>query len=298
MSSNKIEDLEEKLNDLNADIRETRDKRDDFNNTTQEIISLLKQTNSKIKDHLKKASQHRDKRDAFNDEVQVAKNNRITTQIALEELRKKLDEIKNKYKEIKPISTHQRREINKLRSAVRARNMEIVTKPDLTVNDEERLIKEIEELEIKLGQLTKGSKARREYSKIIAQFPVYKGQLRKYHQEVVKNSEESQKYHELMIKEYEKVDELRERIKELEKELNENKKIADQHHQDLLKLYKQRNKLRDGIHSTQRRMRIQRRKERGNIAILKRRLAKERLDGNQKLDFVEFRLLLEKNQIP
>ncbi len=297
MSSQNVEDLEQELNDITKQIDETRQKRDEFNSTTSELITLIKATSTQIKEHLKKATTFKEQRDEFNENVQAAKNNRITTQIALEELRKRLDDIKDKYKDIKPLDKEQQVQIKKLRHAVFVRNMEIETKPNLTTNDEDRLIKEIEELESKLGDLTKGSEARRDYQKVISQFPAYKAQLRKYHDEVIKNSEESQKYHEFMIKEYEAVDDLRNKIGVLEKELNENRKQADHFHQQLLGFYKRRDALRNQLFSTQQEVRAQRRKERGNVAILKRRIAKERMERGERLDFIEFRLLLEKNEI-
>jgi len=297
VSSQKVEDLEDQFNELTKNIADTRAKRDEFNQTTQELIRIIKETNSKIKDHLKKAQECREKRDSFNENVQSAKNNRITTQIALEELRKKLNEIKEKYKDLPTITKDQQLQIKKLKSAVRARNMEIETAPTLSMQEEDRIIKEIEELESKLGELTKGSDARREYGKVISQFPAYKAQLKKYHDEVILNSQESQKFHEMMLKEYADVDALREKISQLEKELNENRKKADEFHAQLLGYYKKRDSMRDEIMSTQREIRVQRRKERGNVAILLRRIAKERMERGEKLDFIEFRLLLEKNEI-
>ena len=297
MSSQKIEDLEDDFNSLTKEIADARAKRDEFNGTTQELIRLIKENNSHIKDHLKKAQELKEKRDSFNENVQAAKNNRVTTQIALEELRKKLNEIKDKNKELPQITKDQQAQIKKLRSAVRARNMEIETAPSLSSHEEDRLIKEIEEMEGKLGELTKGSDARREYGKVIAQFPAYKMQLKKYHDEVILNSQESQKFHELMLKEYQAVDELREKISTLEKELNDNRKKADQYHAQLLGYYKKRDGMRDEIMSTQREIRVQRRKERGNVAILLRRLAKERMERGEKLDYIAFRLLLEKGEV-
>jgi uncharacterized coiled-coil DUF342 family protein len=297
MSSQKIEDLEDDFTVLTKDIADARAKRDEFNGTTQELIQLIKDTNSKIKEHLKKAQELKEKRDSFNENVQEAKNNRVTTQIALEELRKKLNEIKDKNKEIPEITKDQQAQIKKLRSAVRARNMEIETAPTLSSHEEDRLIKEIEEMEGRLGELTKGSEARREYGKFIAQFPAYKLQLKKYHDEVILNSQESQKFHEFMLKEYQSVDSLREKISQLEKELNDNRKKADHFHGQLLGYYKKRDGMRDEIMSTQREIRVQRRKERGNVAVLLRRLAKERMERGEKLDYIEFRLLLEKGEV-
>ncbi|MFX0100870.1 MAG: coiled-coil protein [Candidatus Hodarchaeota archaeon] len=298
MSPEDIEELETEFNLVNKDIEEVREKRDEHNAVTKDLISLIKETSQNVKNGLKKANEFRDKRDGFNEKVQEAKNNRITTQIALEELRKKLNNIKEKYKDLKPINKEQKIQIRKLQNAVKARNMEIETKPDLSLQEEDRLIKEIEELSFKLKDLTKGDEARQEYSKVIAQFPSYRNQLKNYHDEVIINSEESQKYHEKMIAEYNKIDEYRERIKQLEDELNKNRKIADDYHNKLIGLYKRRDELRDTIMTTQREMRIRKRKERSNVALLKRRIAKEKMEKGEKLDFIEFRLLAEKNELP
>ena len=94
----KIEDLEEGFNAIIKEIAVARLKRDEFNGTTQEIIRKLKENNSQIKEHIKKAQELKEKRDSFNENVQAAKNSRATTQAALEELRKKLVEIKEKDK--------------------------------------------------------------------------------------------------------------------------------------------------------------------------------------------------------
>lgn len=299
MSSTNInlDELEREYNELTADIEEVRNKRDERNQITKDLISMIKSLNKNIKQHLQKASEFKEKRDMFNELVQRAKNNRITTQIALEQLRKRLNEIKEKYKDIKPINREQKIKIKKLKSAVRAKSMEIQTKPDLTLDDEDRLIKEIEELEIKLGDLTQGSQARIEYSKVISQFPQYRSQLRNFHQEVLENSEESQKNHEAMLKEYGQVDQIREKIAALERELNENRKIADDFHSRLIGLYRRRDDLRNQIDVAQRKFRRRKKRERANVALLKRRIAKERLERGEKLDFIEFRLLFEKREL-
>ncbi len=74
MSSQHIEDLEDDFNLLTKEIAEARAKRDEFNGTTQELIRLIKEHNSHIKDHLKKAQELKEKRDNFNENVQAAKN--------------------------------------------------------------------------------------------------------------------------------------------------------------------------------------------------------------------------------
>ena len=66
---------------------------------------------------------------------------------------------------------------------------------------------------------------------------------------------------------------------------------------ELVAFYKKRDSMRNNIQETHREVRIQRRKERGNVAMQLRRLAKERLDRGERLDFIEFRLLHEKNDI-
>ncbi len=94
----KIEDLEEGFNAIVKEIAVARFKRDEFNNKTQEIIRALKENNSQVKEHIKKAQELKEKRDSFNENVQAAKNSRATTQAALDGLRKKLVEIKEKDK--------------------------------------------------------------------------------------------------------------------------------------------------------------------------------------------------------
>lgn len=98
-SKKSVEELEEGFNAIIKEIAIARVKRDELNNKSQEIIRTLKEHNSQVKEHLKKAQELKEKRDSFNESVQAAKNNRATTQATLEGLRKKLGEIKEKDKD-------------------------------------------------------------------------------------------------------------------------------------------------------------------------------------------------------
>ncbi len=94
-----VEELEEGFNALIKEIAIARVKRDELNSKSQEIIKTLKENNSQVKEHIKKAQELKVKRDSCNESVQAAKNGRATTQATLEGLRKKLGEIKEKDKD-------------------------------------------------------------------------------------------------------------------------------------------------------------------------------------------------------
>jgi uncharacterized coiled-coil DUF342 family protein len=94
-----VEELEEGFNALIKEIAIARVKRDELNSKSQEIIKALKENNSQVKEHIKRAQELKVKRDSCNESVQAAKNGRATTQATLEGLRKKLGEFKEKDKD-------------------------------------------------------------------------------------------------------------------------------------------------------------------------------------------------------
>jgi len=133
---------------------------------------------------------------------------------------------------------------------------------------------------------------------------IVKINLNKIYEQLNKWSNKSQENHAKMLEVYQKVDYLREKKKVMEEDLIDNKKKADQYHEQYLKLMNQKKKLTRGRKPYRQNRKLNLKIEEVNkkqemiekIKQDKLALALEKQKAGKKLNLFEARLILEKSK--
>ncbi|MHA1293586.1 MAG: hypothetical protein ACTSQJ_13085, partial [Promethearchaeota archaeon] len=267
-----------------------------------EIVSALKLA----KDVYKK------KRNYWNEKVKKLKDKKIEYKNILDSLieEKKKFQNSNKsnskasklYTSIKQIE----RKIDNLERKIETDN--------LNINEENKIIDKIKELAERKQELLAEQKNDDLY-KLERKMEIVKINLNKIYEQLSKWSNKSQDNHAKMLELYEQVNVLREKKRKMEEDLIENKKEADQYHEQYLELMNQKKKLnrnnrnkkpyRPRNRNTQRsrqkyKTRInQNNKERELLEKVKQdklAIALEKQKAGKKLNLFEARLILEQNR--
>ncbi|MBY9008424.1 MAG: hypothetical protein KGD74_01000 [Candidatus Lokiarchaeota archaeon] len=225
--------------DLQLQIEEFRQKRDDLNKKTKDYISKLQTIDTEIDNYLNIAKQdYKKKRDYWNIKV------------------KKLKDKKNEYKEILDKFIDVKKEIlKKSKKGSEPKNFISVRQIEKKIDNLERRI-EIENLDIveenamvdqirDLAMIKQDFLAEQQNSdlvKIERKIQIVRINLNKIYEQLTKWSNKSQDYHSKMLQNYQTVNELREEKKSLEENLIENKKAADAYHEKFLRVMNKRKK--------------------------------------------------------
>lgn len=285
--------------ELQIQIEEFRQKRDDLNKKTKKFITELQEIDGEIDGYLKVVKDdYKKKRDYWNDKVKKLKDKKIEYKQLLD---KCIDEGKailktskkgkdtKKFISIKQID----KKIDNLERRIEIENLEIV--------EENAIIDKIREL-VQIKHDFLDEQQNNDYLRIERKIKIVKINLNKIYEQLSKWSNKSQNYHAKMHETYEKINELREKKKALEEELIENKKAADQYHEQLLRVMDKRKKISKGkrpYNSSQSRSKTPyRKKPRKNYELekIKREklaIALEKQKAGRKLNLFEARLILE-----
>ncbi|MHA1734717.1 MAG: coiled-coil protein [Promethearchaeota archaeon] len=281
---------------ISHDVKELKEKRDEYNQKTKELINKIRDINQRVQDLRKEAAANRKIRDEYNQQVKDLKEQRNKLQERFAEIRDKIREFREKNKEKErdtPDGERPRRPISitGLRKKIQYYETRIETE-EISMEEENELIKQVIQLETLLQEESQKHGNSLEYRNLVQELPKIKKQLNAIHAKLIESSKDSQECHEEMIKLYQQADELRDKKSDLEKELLQNKKIADEYHEQLLKLYADREKTRTKYKQYSKRA-IQ--KQRKDIMTEKLAQAIEKQKQGKKLDILEARLLLEKS---
>lgn len=285
--------------ELQIQIEEFRQKRDDLNKKTKKFITELQEIDGEIEAYLKVVKDdYKKKRDYWNDKVKKLKDKKIEYKQLLD---KCIDEGKvllktskkgkdtKKFISIKQID----KKIDNLERRIEIENLEIV--------EENAIVDKIRELaKIKHDFLDEQQNS--DYLRIERKIKIVKINLNKIYEQLSKWSNKSQNYHAKMHETYETINELREKKKTLEEELIENKKAADGYHEQLLRVMDKRKKISKGKrpnYSTKSKSKTPYRKNtRKNYELEKLKrdklaVALEKQKAGKKLNLFEARLILE-----
>jgi len=287
--------------ELQVQIEEFRQKRDDLNKKTKDFITKLQTIDTEIDKYLTLAKEDfKKKRDYWNTKV------------------KKLKDKKNEYKDLlDTVFVERKKIIQKSKKGKKTSNYVSIRQIDKKIDNLERRI-EIETLNIieenemvdqirDLAQIKQDFLAEQENSdlfKIERKIQIVKINLNKIYEQLNKWSTKSQDYHAKMLEIYQTVNELREEKKTLEENLIENKKAADAYHEKFLVVMNKRKKEFKGKQSNypsrksrpQRRRPTQRNVELEKLKQQKLAAALEKQKAGRKLDLYEARLILESSK--
>jgi len=288
--------------ELQLQIEEFRQKRDDLNKKTKEFITNLQEIDGEIEDYLKVVKDdYKKKRDYWNDKVKKLKDKKIEYKQLLDKCiddGKALLKTSKKGKDTKKFISIKQidKKIDNLERRIEIENLEIV--------EENAIVDKIREL-VKIKHDFLDEQQNNDYFRIERKIQIVKINLNKIYEQLSKWSNKSQNYHAKMHETYEIINELREKKKALEEELIENKKAADEYHEKLLQVMNKRKKISKGkrpYYPSQSRSKTPYRKKTrksDEIEKLKREklaVALEKQKAGKKLNLFEARLILEQSK--
>ncbi len=285
--------------ELQLQIEEFRQKRDDLNKKTKEFINELQEIDVKIEEYLNLAKDDfKKKRDYWNSKVKKLKDKKIEYKKILdkftEERRIILKESRKgkgtkKYVSIKQID----KKIENLERRIEIENLDIL--------EENAMVDKIREL-AQVKQEFLAEQQNSDFFKIERKIQIVKINLNKIYEQLNKWSTKSQDYHAKMHDIYQSVNELREKKKSLEEELIENKKAADAYHEKFLRVMSKRKKESKGKRPNYaskkprapKRHKTARNEELEKLKQDKLATALEKQKSGRKLNLYEARLILER----
>ncbi|MBY9015881.1 MAG: hypothetical protein KGD68_09350 [Candidatus Lokiarchaeota archaeon] len=287
--------------ELQLQIEEFRQKRDDLNKKTKDYINKLQTIDIKIDKDLTIAKQdYKKKRDYWNNKVKKLKDKKNEYKEILDkflEEKKKILEKSRKGRDTKNyVSVRQiEKKIDNLERRIEIENLEII--------EENAMVDKIRDLaKIKLDFLAEQQNS--DFFKIERKIQIVKINLNKIYEQLNKWSSKSQDYHTKMLEIYQTVNELREEKKALEENLIENKKAADAYHEKFLRVMNKRRKESKGKQSTyspqkprqSKKPYSHRNNELEKLKQVKLAAALEKQKAGRKLDLYEARLILESSK--
>ncbi len=273
------------------DPNELKSLRDARNDETRELINKIKKIQIEIGNIRTQALDYRNKRDTLNKTVQTIKKDKLDVSEKLNESRSSLKDAKNDAKKTDDLKKRKATtgQIAFLRKKIDQLEKQIETE-DMDLKKENEIVDEIDTLERQLQDLLKDSKKPKQFKEEIDHIREYKDQLKGTNDKLKDAAEESQNYHLLYLDVSKEMDDLRNEKRNLQRELNENRFIADLFHQRLIEMSQRQN----------REMRINRKSQYQNKKRIKKEIAKITLEDakvklkkGEKLNIFEARAFLE-----
>jgi len=287
--------------ELQLQIEEFRQKRDDLNKKTKDFINQLQEIDVKIGENLSLAKDdYKKRRDYWNGKVKKLKNKKNEYKEILDKFVDQKKEIlkeskkgkdPKKYISIKQID----KKIENLERRIEIENLDIL--------EENAMVDEIRDLAT-TKQTFLAEQPDNDLGKIDRKIQIVKINLNKIYEQLNKWSTKSQDYHAKMLEIYQTVNELREEKKTLEENLIENKKAADAYHEKFLRVMNKRKKESKGRQSnysskkprTSKRPSTHRNSELEKLKQEKLAVALEKQKAGRKLNLYEARLILESSK--
>jgi len=286
--------------ELQSQIEEFRQKRDDLNKKTKDFINKLQAIDIEIDKNLNIAKQdYKKKRDYWNNKVKKLKDKKIEYKEILDKFiegKKKILEKSKKGRETKKyVSVRQiEKKIDNLERRIEIENLDIM--------EENAMVDKIRDL-AKIKQDFLAEQQNSNLFKIERKIQIVRINLNKIYEQLNKWSSKSQDYHAKMLQNYQSVNELREEKKAVEENLIENKKAADAYHEKFLRVMNKRKKEskgKDSKYSSKKPKYPKKPFTRRNIALEKLKQDKlaaalEKQKAGRKLNLFEARLILERS---
>ncbi len=287
--------------DLQHQIEDFRQKRDDLNKKTKDFINALQDIEIEINNTLKIAKEkYRKKRDYWNDKVKKLKEKKIEYKNLLDnfigeknKIQKSTDDgkVSKIFVSIKQIE----RKIDNLERKIETENLNIA--------EENAIIDNIRKL-AEMKQEYLAEQINSDLFKLERKIEIVKINLSKIYEQLNKWSNKSQENHAKMQDLFQRVYALKEKKKRMEEELIENKKAADHYHGQFLKLMNQRRKISKGkrpYYASKKPLKKYTPSTKKNELLKKLKqdkleIALEKQKAGKKLNLYEARLILEKSK--
>jgi uncharacterized coiled-coil DUF342 family protein len=300
-NTNTSQSSKNSFKELQLQIEEFRQKRDDLNKKTKEFINRLQEIDVEIEKKLALAKDdYKKKRDYWNSKVKNLKDKKIEYKNILDKFieekkallkKSKKGKDNKKYVSVKQID----KKIENLERRIEIENLDIL--------EENAMVDKIRDL-AHIKQEFLAEQQNSDFFKIERKIQIVKINLNKIYEQLNKWSNKSQDYHAKMHEIYQNVNELRDKKKTLEEELIENKKAADNYHEKFLRVMSKIKKESKGKRSTYtpkkykapKRQRTIKNEELEKLKQDKLAIALEKQKSGKKLDLYEARLILESSK--
>jgi uncharacterized coiled-coil DUF342 family protein len=274
-----------------TDVVELKRLRDMHNNETRELINKIKKQQIEASNIRNQAIDYRKKRDDLNKKVQDIKKDKNELSDSLNEARGDLKDAKTESKSAEDVKKrkNQQAQAAKLRRSIEQLEKRIETE-DLDMKEENQIVDQIGKLEAELRELTKDTTKPKVFKDQIEKIKQYREGLKGVNDNLKDAAEESQNYHLLYLDVTKEMDELRSEKRVLQRELNENRYIADIYHTRLIELSSQVNRQKK---ITQKMAFQNKKKVKKEIQKITLQDAKDKLKKGVKLNIFEARAYLE-----
>jgi uncharacterized coiled-coil DUF342 family protein len=279
----------EKMDDLDL----LKQYRDQYNNETRDLINKIKKIQIEITNIQNQAREYKAKRDDLNKQVQDLKKDKRDLQDKLssanEEFRKAKEE--KKQSEDHKKQGEIRAKIRRIRKDIDTLEKKIETE-DMAIHEENKIVDEIAKLEHELQELQKQTAKPVQFKEQWEEIRNARDGLKNEGAKLKELAEASQNYHLLFLDVFKELDELRNEKMNLQRDLNENRYIADMYHQRLIDLGQRVNQQKKLV----RKMAFQNQKKvKKEIQALTLKDAKDKMKKGEKLNLFEARALFESN---
>ncbi len=288
-SSPKIKRIHEEIQNID-DINQLKNVRDKFNDQTGDYINQIKKLQSEINELQDQAYDYKKKRDDLNEKVSKIKDRKYAI---IDKLKKVTAELRDAKKEGGETSDGQnwkdvKKKIYKSKSKIEQLERQIETE-DLSLGEENKLVDRIDHFEQKLQGLY-SLKPKNQFKDYYDKIGKYKEELEQIKDDLAKLADESQNWHLLYIDLSKEINELQNEKNLLQRELNENKYVADIYHNRLVEVSQVVKKEKLIEKKSQYRNKKKAKKEIRKITLQD---AKEKLEKGKKLNIFEARAIME-----
>jgi len=227
-----LEELEARYEKRKREMELHRMLRDKHNKEAREWADKRDELNKQVKEMVAEAKEHKRIRDELNEKVKELKEERKKWNEKAKELSIKLREARSKFIPRKDLPN-----VGKLKKKLRELEFKQQTMV-LTPEKERELVELIDSLYKKIMEYEKiieeETKKNKELNELQKQLKEARENAEKYHQEIEKLVAEAQEHHNKMVELFEKVDEVRKEADEAHRLYLDNKKIADEEHEQFI----------------------------------------------------------------
>jgi len=278
------------------DVQELKDKRDEYNERTKNLVNEKKRIDEEFRTNRDRAQEYKNKRDQLNEQVKLIKKQRAEkfdkVNVLQEELKdaKKAEE-EERHNNDKPQKGHIN--LRSVKTQIKELDNKIQTET-LDLKEENEIVKKIQELENLKSELEGKTGSSAETKKIIKELSTFRNEISQFNEEIQTMSNESQNYHLLLQESYKELDAQRKELDQIRKELILTKAIADEFHNKYRDLSQKQKAFRSRGGNGSRMDHVQNQKKiKKQIMSDTLKSAEEKKKAGKKLSIFEARALFE-----
>ncbi|MDR0523649.1 MAG: coiled-coil protein [Candidatus Methanoplasma sp.] len=225
VSSENLENLEQKRSIVNNDAERHRRLRDDLNRQTKEWKAKRDGLNSQVRALVDEAGRCREERDSFNQKVR-------DTKVVRDEWNQKVSALKDQISALRPErSADEKNEVPVKALKKQLQDLELTQQTRTLGKDKENeIVKQISQLARQIESREKSLEQNGEVREVILQLREAKTQAEECHRQVSEHAEAAQTAHDKMLKLYGEADALRKEADGAQAKFVECKQAADEEH--------------------------------------------------------------------